>query len=116
MADSNRKKTPYGWCLDHLYDSPYNVLSWQEYVEKIEEWLNKRGVNYSVVHYSSMVRVHVYFNSLKKMGYKEAVELYWYSAHVLKDPSKIVKNPWKRSDVENCVKDYFIENNLPIDD
>ena len=116
MADPYYKRTPYGWCLDYLYDSPNNSLSWQEYVEKIEEWLNKRGVNYSVVHYSSMVRVHVYFSAIKKMGFKEAVELYWYSYYVLKDPSKIIKHPWGRIEVKNCVREYFIKNDLSIEE
>ena len=114
MADPYYKRTPYGWCLDYFYESPYNKMSWQEYVAKIEEWLNQREVNYSVVHYKSMVRIHVYFSALKKMGFKDAVELYWYSGYILQDPSQLIAHPWTHDDVERHVKEYFMLNDLEV--
>lgn len=114
MADPYFKRTPYGWCLDHLYENKYNKSTWQEYVAAAEEWLNKRELNYSVVHYSYFVRVHVYFRSIQKMGFKDAVELLWLSSKVWENTDELVKKPWTKKDYEESVREYFIRNDLPI--
>lgn len=112
MASSYYKGTPYGWCLDHYYVNGYNAESWQQYVEKIAAFLNPLKVNYSVIHYKSIVRVHVFFSAIKKMGYRNAVDLYWLAFH-----NKYANDldwGWSHRDVENHVKKYFIENDLEI--
>jgi len=115
MADPYYKKTPYGWCLDHLYDNPYELEPWQEYVNKMEGFLNKLKVNYSVIHYKYMVRVHVYFSALKKMGYRNAVDLYWLSMNRKYKRSLFTHgHEWTYKQVEQHVKEYFIKNDLEI--
>ena len=122
MADPYYKGTPYGWCCDHnLEKSIYDKTTWQEYVKTLEEWLNKRECNYSVVHYKNIVRVHVYFSALKKMGYRNAVDLYWMSQCQQTDNEKLYSKigfgrPWTYKDVERHVKEYFIKNDLEITD
>lgn len=115
MADPYYKKTPYGWCCDHpLEPSIYHKMSWQEYVEMLEKWLNERGVNYSVVHYKTMVRVHVYFSAIKKMGFDDAVELYWLSRKET-DYMKLLGRPgWTYDNVKHHVREYFLKNDLEL--
>ena len=113
----NRRKgtTPYGWCLDHLYNNPYEAETWQEYVDKMEEFLNRIGANYSIVHYKSMVRVHVYFSSIEKMGFRNAVDLYWLASNDKYKRSMYSHyKPWTYKDVEWHVKEYFLDHNLEI--
>ena len=115
MADPYYKRTPYGWCLDHLHDNKYNTETDLEYVIKIEDFLNKLEVNYSVIQYKSMVRVHVYFSAIKKMGYRNAVDLYWLSSNNKYKNGVFTHSEWGYKDVEKCVKKYFIENDLEIE-
>ena len=111
MADPYYKGTPYGWCLDHLHDNVYNTETDIEYVTKLENFLNKLEVNYSVIQYKSMVRVHVYFSAIKKMGYRNAVDLYWLACN---EKYRGFEH-WSYKGVEEHVKRYFIENNLDIE-
>lgn len=118
MADPYYKKTPYGWCLDHhLEKSPYDTKTWEEYVTEMESFLNECKVNYSIVHYKYMVRVHVYFSAIKKMGFKKAVKL-----SVLDHQNTDYKKLFKFHDgptyenIVNQVKAYFRLNDLPIEE
>ena len=116
MADPYYKGTPYGWCLDHdLEKSPYDNNTWEEYVAEIEAFLNKLNVNYSIVYYKTMVRVHVYFSAIKKMGFKNAVKLSWMDRqHTnFKKLYKFSKPPTHK-DIEEKVRKYFILNDLPV--
>ena len=117
MADPYYKRTPYGWCLDHnLEKSIYDKMTWQEYVKMLEDWLNARSCNYSVVHYKTIVRVHVYFSALKKIGFKDAVELYWIAINKT-DIQKLLGRPgWTKEDIRRHVKEYFIRNDLEVEE
>ena len=114
MANGYYKGTPYGWCLDHLHDNEYNTETDIEYVTKIEAFLNRLEVNYSVIQYKHMVRVHVYFSAIKKMGYRNAVDLYWLSFNDKYNDRGCRSGSWTYRDVERHVKEYFIENELDI--
>ena len=117
MKDLSRKRVPYGWCMDHCYvKSIYDKMTWQEYVKMLEDWLNEKECNYSVVHYKYSVRVHVYFSALEKMGYKNAVKLYWMS-YKTTDTNKLLgrNRGWKLKDIRQHVKVYFLENGLDVD-
>lgn len=80
----------------------------------LEEWLNKREVNYSVVHYKTMVRVHIYFSAIKKMGFLNAVELYKLSEGETDTAKLLGRAGWSEKDIKNYVRQYFKENNLEI--
>lgn len=115
MADPYYKGTPYGWCCDHpLEPSIYHKMTWQEYVEMLEKFLNDRNCNYSVIHYKTLVRVHVYFSAIKKMGFNDAVELYWIASKETDDLKLLGREGWNRDQVQKHVREYFIKNDLEI--
>ena len=117
MADPYYKKTPYGWCCDHsLEKTKYRTVTWEEYVNMMEDWLNAHECNYSVVHYKWIVRVHVYFSSIKKMGFKAAVELHELSDTKWDHMALLGRPGPTHEDHVKAVRDYFILNDLPIEE
>lgn len=116
MADPYYKKTPYGWCFDHGIESrAYCKMSWQEYVDMIGAFLNEQKVNYSVLHYGNWGRIHIYFSSIRKMGFKKAVELSWINHQEMDWDAMLGKGRgWTYEDVKQHVADYFIKNDLTI--